>query len=103
MMSGPQVDLYVGPDRKHYRLPKDLLCFYSSVFDGALNGHFREAREQVMELPEDDVEDFDVLEEFVVKGHASEILSCEEAGEDAAKKCIHFLKYADKYDLGDVS
>lgn len=38
MISGPKVDIYVGPTKKHYSLPKLLLCHYSTYFDRCFNG-----------------------------------------------------------------
>ncbi|KAF7889015.1 hypothetical protein EAF00_009315 [Botryotinia globosa] len=56
-----------------------------------------------MELPEDTVEDFEVLVEYVFHHGVGDKLSISENGRHAAKLCISFLKYADQYDLGDVS
>ena len=44
-MSGPKVDIYVGPKSKHYRVPKDILCYYSTYFDRCFNGQVKEAKE----------------------------------------------------------
>jgi hypothetical protein len=50
------VYVYVGaaPDRKHYVVHKQLLTSQSDYFDKALNGKFREAEENKIDLEEDD-------------------------------------------------
>jgi hypothetical protein len=50
------VSVYVGasPDRKHYVVHKQLLTSQSDYFDKALNGKFREAEENKIDLEEDD-------------------------------------------------
>ncbi|TGO37237.1 hypothetical protein BHYA_0102g00230 [Botrytis hyacinthi] len=80
MVVGPKVDIVVGSEKKSFELPKDLLAYYSPVFDRSFNGNIIEGQTQTMELPEDTVEDFEVLVEYA----------------------FHY-GYADQYDLGDVS
>ncbi|TGO69604.1 hypothetical protein BOTNAR_0009g00510 [Botryotinia narcissicola] len=103
MVVGPRVNIVVGPEKKSFELPKDLLAYYSPVFDRSFNGNFKESQTQTMELPEDTVGDFEVLVEYVFHHGVGDKLSISEDGRHAAKRCISFLKYADQYDLGDVS
>lgn len=103
MVVGPKVNIVVGPERKSFELPKDLLAYYSPVFDRSFNGNFIEGQTQTMQLPEDTVEDFEVLVEYAFHHGVGNKLSISENGRHAAKRCISFLKYADQYDLGDVS
>jgi len=44
MLSGPRVDIYVGEKKKHYRLPKLMLCHYWPFFDKCFNVHFQEGQ-----------------------------------------------------------
>ncbi|TGO87130.1 hypothetical protein BPOR_0248g00040 [Botrytis porri] len=103
MVLGPKVNIVVGPEKKSFELPKDLLAYYSPVFDRSFNGNFIEDQTQTMELPEDTVEDFEVLVEYVFHHGVGDKLSISKHGQHAAEHCISFLKYADKYDLGYVS
>ncbi|TGO45509.1 hypothetical protein BCON_0386g00010 [Botryotinia convoluta] len=103
MVVGPKVNIIVGPEKKSFELPKDLLSYYSPVFDRSFNGNFIEGQTQTMELPEDTVEDFEVLVEYIFHHGVGDKLSISKHGRHAAEHCISFLKYADKYDLGDVS
>jgi hypothetical protein len=68
MISGPKVDLYIGPSKKHYNLPKLLLCHYSDFFDSCFNGGFIETLSQTLYLPEDRIEDFEILLEVMLRG-----------------------------------
>lgn len=56
-----------------------------------------------MELPEDNVEDFEVLVEYIFHHSAGDRLSVSNSGRDTIECCLSFLEYADKYNLGDVS
>jgi hypothetical protein len=80
MISGPKVDLYVGPNRKYYNLPKLLLCHYSDFFESCFNGGFVETLSQKLELPEDKVEDFEILLEFMLRGTSPGSMNITEVG-----------------------
>jgi len=68
MISGPKVEVFVGAHSKRYNLPKLLLCHYSDFFDICFNGSFGETLTQSLSLPEDKVEDFEILLEFMLRG-----------------------------------
>ncbi|PVH86918.1 hypothetical protein DL98DRAFT_582236 [Cadophora sp. DSE1049] len=38
------IDVFVGPENKHFSLPKDLLCHHSPVFEVMLSGQFKEGK-----------------------------------------------------------
>lgn len=103
MVVGPKVEIVVGHQKKSFELPKELLSYYSPVFDRSFNGTFLESQTQKMELPEDSLEDFEVLVEYIFHHGVGDKLSITNYGENTAERCISFLKYADKYDIGDVS
>lgn len=102
MINGPKVDIYVGPERKHYSAPKLLLCHYSDYFDRCFNGRFVEGQSQKLTLPEDNVEDFEIILEYMLHGGAAGPIAVKEAGTEGVKRCMEFLEYADKYNLGGV-
>jgi hypothetical protein len=82
MISGPKVDIYVGEKKKHYRPPKLLLCHYSDFFDCCFNGNFAEALSQKLELPEDLVEEFEILLEYMLRGSCLKAIKFTEVLED---------------------
>jgi len=104
---GPRVDIYVGTKNKHYRLPKNLLCSSSSYFDRCFNGAFAEAQTQTLTLEEDLIAHWEILLEFIYSGKvATNAVNFEvPIGSDILKvdKCMDFMEYADKYDLGGAS
>ena len=111
MLAGPRVDVYVGPRKKHYLLPKLLLCYYSPfflIFEKCFNGPFKEGQTQKLELPEDRVEFFEIMIEFMLHGKVENVGSIHEfnlnstATEDK-NEFIEFIKYNDKYGLGEIS
>ncbi|KAE8448423.1 hypothetical protein EG329_009488 [Mollisiaceae sp. DMI_Dod_QoI] len=104
LISGPRVDVYIGPSKEHYSLPKNLLCYYSKFFDRCFNNVFEEGQTQKLELPEDTVEDFDILLEYMTHttvSSSAKVVSAIE--EDAFDHCIAFLQYIDKYDMKEVT
>ncbi|KAI9641178.1 hypothetical protein NHQ30_009978 [Ciborinia camelliae] len=103
MAAGPKVELLVGPERKSFKLPKELLSHYSPVFDRCFEGQFREGQTQIMELPNDTVDDIEVLIEYILYNTVADALSITNCGKKTVERCISFFLFADKYDLGDVS
>ena len=69
------VTLVVGPEKKPFKVHKGLLCSVSPVFKAALEGDFKEAQEQVIELTEDNSE---TIEYFQFWLYAQSILDTEE-------------------------
>ncbi len=98
LISGPEVDIYVGKKWKHYGLPVDLLCFHSRI------AQFKEAKTQRLELLEDKIGDFEILLEFMLGGSITNGLAPakEAALEETIGNYIDFIKYADKYDMGYI-
>lgn len=108
MISGPKVDIYVGTERKHYSLPKRLLCHYSAYFDRCFNDEFVEAKLQTLELVDDYVDWFEVLAEFMITGsvsHATVEKVCLDSGNNGPSfnNIISFIQYAENYGLGEAS
>jgi hypothetical protein len=104
MLSGPRVDIYVGKENKHYLLPKLLLCHYSPFFDKCFNGLFKEGQTQKLELPDDKVEFFELLVEYMLheKVQDSTMFSKDRTFEDDKDHCIEFIAYAEKYGVGEA-
>jgi hypothetical protein len=102
MISGPKVDIYVGSRKKHYNVPKLLLCHYSSYFDCCFNGSFKEAKTQKLELPEDKVEDFEILLEYMLRGTITECILFTQKQGQPIQRCMNFLEYADRYSVREA-
>ena len=62
------VRIYVGPEEKVFDLHKELLCSKSKFFRAAFEGSFREAGEEAMKLPEQNVETFQYFVHWLYSG-----------------------------------
>lgn len=60
--------LFVGASKKEIVCHKTLLAFYSDFFDKALFGHFKEAVNATIELPEDDPTEIEAFVSWVYTG-----------------------------------
>lgn len=103
VVAGPKVDIYVGPKKKPYNLPRLLLCHCSPYFDHCFNGNFTERKTQKLKLPEDKVEDFEVLLEYMLRRIITKGLTVTEKRDLGIWRCTDFLEYADKYDMDEAS
>ncbi|KAH8770275.1 hypothetical protein BGZ57DRAFT_929289 [Hyaloscypha finlandica] len=52
-LGNKMVTIYVGPKRKEFTIHKKLICGSADYFEKAFNGDFKEGREGIMYLPED--------------------------------------------------
>lgn len=103
-MSGPRVDIYVGPQKTHFSLPKKLLCFYSEYFQRCLNSNFIEGRTQRIDLDQDNLDYFHVLVEYMSSGFImANALIVYQDGPAGMQACMDFLDYVDKYGMGDAA
>ncbi|THX02320.1 hypothetical protein D6D13_08371 [Aureobasidium pullulans] len=69
------VVLSVGPSKQEFTVHKELLCFYSDFFRAAFNGSFKEATEGRIELPDAQL---DVFEIFQVWLYSRSLLNTED-------------------------
>ncbi|KAK0124404.1 hypothetical protein ONS95_009365 [Cadophora gregata] len=100
--SGRWVDLIVGPEKKEYKLPADILAHYSPFFNAAINGPFQEGQGGLITLPEDHTGDIEAFVDFVITGSVDDALDVDKWGDEAIERCVSFLVYAKKYDLDSV-
>ncbi|CZR54512.1 uncharacterized protein PAC_04396 [Phialocephala subalpina] len=104
VISGPRVDVFIGPRKKHYSLPKNLLCHFSEHFDDYINVDFNEGETHKIELPEDEVEEVALILEYMlnigVRGSTVKTTTVE--FEKGLKECIDFAKNVGMYNFEDV-
>jgi hypothetical protein len=67
------VNIYVGLERKHYLIHKDILTKQSEFFDRAWNGRFKEAEDNSIYIEEESPAAFDLLMSLLYKGHVRAI------------------------------
>ena len=66
---GSQVTIYVGPEREKWVLSEDLLCDRVPFFKAAFKSAWKEGKEKVIELPEDNPKAFAVFVDLVFLGY----------------------------------
>lgn len=95
------VDIYVGKERKHFRVHKSLLCKKVPYFDKMFNGNFQEAAKNQAEFAEDDVIAFDVLTRWIYTGSVRKLKFISESGDDKMLNINPYSAYcvADKFCL----
>lgn len=127
LISSIRVDIYVGPNQKHYSLPKCLLCYYSRYFDLYFNGKLCRTRQIILSLQEDSVENFsrfdpdfqgktkiltlkedsvkgfDILVEYMMMGRiGTDAWQPVGTGKDVLIEGLEFIKQVNKYDVPEV-
>jgi hypothetical protein len=98
MFAGPKVDIYVGPQSKHFSLPKDILCYHSSYFDRCFNGGFKEAKEKKLVLTEDRVEHFQHILDYMFR-NGGDPINIKGDWKLKMNYYMEFIEYIGKYDL----
>lgn len=107
------IKIYVGPTEREYALPKDLLCYYSLWFVAYLNEGFREAKEGIIQLPENEPRYFDIFVQihpdwdcWIVTTKLAHELRTIRAKETiigkSAMDCLDFLRLRDKCDIHEM-
>lgn len=106
LLSGPTVDIYVGNERKHWSLHKNLLCHHSSYFETELRGHEVPKREDgpqhnKLELPDYDPRGFELLVKWLYQGHldGDDAEMTDEKRYDYAVACHKLYQLCDKFDI----
>ena len=67
-MTGPSTDFYVGPQEKHYTIPKRLVCQFSDYAKTCLESRFSEAGANAVFLPDVDPDVFQYLWQWLYTG-----------------------------------
>lgn len=103
-MSSPPVKIIIGigSEIKTYTIPKDLLCYHSPYFRGCFNSGFKEGVEGELHSADENPEFFEVCLEYCRKGDAVYKPYDLAHQRDQLRNCIGFIKFCDKYDLGQV-
>ena len=67
-MTGPSTNFYIGPQEKHYTIPKRLLYQFSDYAKACLEGQFSEAGANAVFLPDVDPDVFQYLWQWLYTG-----------------------------------
>jgi hypothetical protein len=69
LLSGPMIDIYVGPDKRHWSLHRNLLAHHSEILEFELS-HGETDR---LELPEHDPSGFELLVKWLYQGQLGDV------------------------------
>ncbi|KAF2162068.1 hypothetical protein M409DRAFT_69301 [Zasmidium cellare ATCC 36951] len=104
LLSGPTVDILVGPEGKHWSLHRNLLCHHSSYFESEFHDYDgpkkNGTRDNILELPDDDPMGFELLVKWLYQGQLEDASQLsEEAKYDYAVACHKLYLLCDKFDM----
>ncbi|KAK4544633.1 hypothetical protein LTR36_004205 [Oleoguttula mirabilis] len=105
LLSGPTVDIYVGPERRHWSLHRNLLCHHSSYFETEFQGHEvpkggKKDGDNTLELPDDDPRGFELLVKWLYQGLLEDVsLESDEKKYDYAVACHKLYMLCDNFDM----
>lgn len=94
--------LVVGSSKVKFSVHKEMLCGVSSFFKSALNGSFREGREQTITLPEDDPDIFDLFVQWLYTKNYEIQGSDGRLDQTFYTEAVQLYCLADKYDVSTL-
>ncbi|KAK4969253.1 hypothetical protein LTR28_001231 [Elasticomyces elasticus] len=105
LLSGPTVDFYVGPDKRHWSLHRNLLCHHSSYFETEFLGNEVPKSKKggdngKLELPDDDPAGFELLVKWMYQGKLEDVSDmAEEKKYDYAVACHKLYMLCHRFDM----
>ncbi|GAB7349079.1 hypothetical protein MBLNU459_g8037t1 [Dothideomycetes sp. NU459] len=105
LLSGPTVDFYIGPEKKHWSLHRNLLCHHSPYFETEFLGNEvpkanKKSGEQKLELPDEDPAGFELLVKWLYQGTLEDMSEMtEEKKYDYSVACHKLYMLCDAFDL----
>ncbi|KAL2352533.1 hypothetical protein BJ546DRAFT_213063 [Cryomyces antarcticus] len=105
LLSGPTVDIYVGADRRHWSLHRNLLCHHSSYLEAELlPGEVPKMKNansnSKLELLDEDAAGFELLVKWLYQGRIDDVGEMSEDSKyDYAVACHRLYRLCDKFDM----
>ena len=90
LLSGPLLEVYVGPNERHWALHQNLLCHHSRFFDEnfRVNGDRKRIVDGKLLLPDEDAEAFELLVKWLYQGRIEDVSKMPKEGRwDYAYTC----------------
>lgn len=105
LLSGPTVDFYIGPDKRHWSVHRNILCYHSPYFENEFLGHevskaAKKSGEQKLELPDEDPAGFALLLKWMYHGTLEDMSQMtDEQKYDYSVACHKLYMLCDRFDL----
>lgn len=104
LLAGPTVDIFVGPERRHWTLHRNLLCHHSPYFETELLGNEvpkkGSPRQNTLELLDDDPRGFELLVKYLYQGSLEDVMDMTDNEKyDYAVACHKLYLLCDKFDM----
>ncbi|PVH93864.1 hypothetical protein DM02DRAFT_211364 [Periconia macrospinosa] len=100
LLSGPMLDVYVGEDRRHWALHRNLLCHHSEILEAELQGDHGNKKNS-LELPDHDPAGFELLVKWLYQGQLDDVSDIFDANKkyDYAVSCHKLYLLCDRFDM----
>lgn len=106
LLSGPTVDIYVGKERRHWSLHRNLLCHQSTYFETEFLGHEvpktakKDGTSDKLELPDDDPRGFELLVKWLYQGQLEAVSEMSDGAKyEYAVACHKLYMLCDKFGM----
>jgi hypothetical protein len=105
LLSGPMIDIYVGAERRHWSLHRNLLCHHSEALENELlgdaHGHSRKDR---LDLPDHEPAGFELLVKWLYQGSLDDVSDLANANQkyDYAVNCHRLYLLCDRFDMAQL-
>ncbi|KAI5197548.1 hypothetical protein E4T38_07964 [Aureobasidium subglaciale] len=102
LLSGPTIDFYVGSERRHWSLHRNLLCHHSPYFESEFlaNESPKSSKKSELELPDQDPVGFELLVKWLYQGTLDDTSDMtDEKKYDYSVACHKLYLLCNKFDL----
>ncbi|KAI0581162.1 hypothetical protein TUN199_06644 [Pyrenophora tritici-repentis] len=105
LLSGTMMDIYVGPERRHWSLHQNLLCHHSEALEneifGATQGSSKKDR---LDLPDHDPAGFELLVKWLYQGTLDDVSDIVDANQkyEYAVSCHKLYLLCDRFDMAQL-
>ncbi|CAI6231404.1 unnamed protein product [Periconia digitata] len=100
LLSGPMLDVYVGEDRRHWALHRNLLCHHSELLEAELQGEHGK-KKNTLELPDHDPAGFALLVKWLYQGQLDDVSEIFDSTKkyEYAVSCHKLYLLCDRFDM----
>ncbi|KAI4744855.1 hypothetical protein E4T44_15115 [Aureobasidium sp. EXF-8845] len=102
LLSGPTIDFYVGEERRHWSLHRNLLCHHSPYFESEFlaDETSKPSRRSEVELPDQDPVGFELLVKWLYQGTLDDTSDMtDEKKYDYSVACHKLYLLCNKFDM----